>query len=36
MQVPKGEMKAFKDFLKTLGYPYWDESRNPAYQLFLG
>ncbi|HEY6897123.1 MAG TPA: threonine ammonia-lyase, biosynthetic, partial [Rhodocyclaceae bacterium] len=36
MQVPKGEMKEFKGFLKALGYQYWDESKNPAYKLFLG
>ncbi len=22
--------------LAEIGYPYWDESENPAYQLFLG
>ena len=36
MQVPKGDTKAFRAFLKNLGYRYWDESKNPAYQLFLG
>ncbi len=36
LQVPKKEMKAFRDFLSTLGYRYWDESQNPVYQLFLG
>ena len=36
MQVPKAEMKAFKSFLKTLGYRCWDETQNPAYKLFLG
>jgi threonine dehydratase len=36
MQVPKREMPAFRKFLKTLGYPYEDESANPAYRLFLG
>ena len=36
LQVPKKEMKAFREFLNSLGYRYWDESRNPAYQLFLG
>lgn len=36
LQVPKKEMKAFKEFLNSLGYRYWDESSNPAYQLFLG
>jgi threonine dehydratase len=36
MQVPKTDNKALKTFLDTLGYPYWDESDNPAYKLFLG
>lgn len=35
LQVPKKEMKAFREFLATLGYRYWDESENPVYQLFL-
>ena len=36
LQVPKKEMKVFREFLATLGYRYWDESNHPAYQLFLG
>ena len=36
MQVPKKEMAAFRQFLDALGFPYADESRNPAYRLFLG
>jgi len=36
MQVPPPEMKEFRAFLKNLGYRYWNESRNPAYRLFLG
>jgi len=36
MQVPPGEMKDFRAFLKNLGYRHWDESHNPAYRLFLG
>ena len=36
MQVPPQEKPAFRDFLKRLGYPYVDESKNPAYKLFLG
>jgi threonine dehydratase len=35
MQVPRGEMNAFRAFLKKLGYPCADETRNPAYRLFL-
>lgn len=36
MQVPPQEMKEFRAFLKNLGYRCWDESKNPAYRLFLG
>ncbi|UHL62853.1 threonine ammonia-lyase, biosynthetic [Paralcaligenes sp. KSB-10] len=35
IQVPPRDKKHFKDFLETLGYPYWNETDNPAYQLFL-
>ena len=35
LQVPKAEMKAFRDFLANIGFRSWDESHNPAYQLFL-
>jgi len=36
MQVPPNELSEFYDFLSKLGYPYWDETENPAYKLFLG
>ncbi|MBF2026720.1 MAG: threonine ammonia-lyase, biosynthetic, partial [Oscillatoriales cyanobacterium C42_A2020_001] len=36
MQVPPHEMQEWQAFLDTLGYPYWNESQNPAYHLFLG
>jgi threonine dehydratase len=36
MQVPRNEMREFRGFLTKLGYPCVDESRNPAYRLFLG
>ena len=36
MEVPPGEQTDFKAFLNQLGYRYWDESKNPAYKLFLG
>ena len=36
MQVPHRDKQALKTFLDKLGYRYWDESRNPAYRLFLG
>lgn len=35
MQVPQKEKPAFRKFLTALGYPYVDESDNPAYKLFL-
>ncbi len=36
MQVPPQEKQAFREFLKDLGYPYKEETDNPAYRLFLG
>ena len=36
MQVPPGEMRQFREFLRQLGYLHWDETRNPVYKLFLG
>jgi len=35
IQVPPADKKAFKAFLDGLGYPYWNETENPAYRLFL-
>ena len=35
LQVPAVENKAFDAFLKTLGYPYVEETNNPVYKLFL-
>jgi threonine dehydratase len=35
IQVPVIDNAAFERFLSTLGYPYWDESGNPVYRLFL-
>ena len=35
LQVPPADEAAFKGFLSTLGYPHWDETRHPAYRLFL-
>ncbi len=35
MQVPPSETDQWKLFLTGLGYRYWDESKNPAYRLFL-
>ena len=36
MQVPPDDTAEFEKFLANLGYPYWDETHNPAYKLFLG
>jgi threonine dehydratase len=35
IQVPPGEERAFRGFLERLGYASWDETANPAYELFL-
>lgn len=35
IQVPRKDSPKFRRFLKDLGYRHWDESRNPAYRLFL-
>jgi len=35
LQVPTAERRAFRRFLRELGYDYTDESRNPAYRYFL-
>jgi threonine dehydratase len=35
MQVPVADQLPFRNFLRQLGYRYWDESDNPAYRLFL-
>ena len=36
IQVPDGDLPAFSTFINQLGYPYIDETKNPAYRLFLG
>jgi threonine dehydratase len=36
IQVPAGDHPAFQQFLDQLGYPYVEETDNPAYRLFLG
>jgi len=36
MQVPPEDTAEFEVFLNNLGYPYWNETENPAYKLFLG
>jgi threonine dehydratase len=34
--VPEDERHLIPAALAEIGYPYWDESQNPAYKLFLG
>ena len=35
LQVPKTDNKVFAKFLAELGYPFVEETHNPAYRLFL-
>ncbi len=35
IQVSPEQKEEFQEFLDGLGYRYWNESRNPAYALFL-
>jgi threonine dehydratase len=35
LQVPDGELDRLQGFLRELGYPYEEESDNPAYRMFL-
>ena len=35
LQVPPSDKAAFDTFLKTLGYPYVEETANPVYRMFL-
>ena len=35
IQLPFGQKKAFRLFLEEVGYPYCNETENPAYRLFL-
>ncbi|MFC4279035.1 threonine ammonia-lyase, biosynthetic [Achromobacter aloeverae] len=35
IQVPPSDKKQFKTFLEEVDYPYWNETENPAYKLFL-
>ncbi len=34
--VQDTDLEEWKNFIKELGYPSWDETDNPAYKLFLG
>ncbi len=35
MQIPTAERKQLVSYLDELAYPYWEETDNPAYKLFL-
>ncbi|MGV6873344.1 threonine ammonia-lyase, biosynthetic [Pseudochelatococcus sp. B33] len=35
LQVSDKDRDTFEGFLNELGYPFWEETQNPAYQLFL-
>tara|TARA_Y100001960_G_scaffold307360_1_gene363587 strand:- start:2800 stop:4347 length:1548 start_codon:yes stop_codon:yes gene_type:complete len=35
LQVPEGKNEKLDTFLQELGYPWWDETDNTTYQLFL-
>jgi threonine dehydratase len=35
LQIPEAEHDQLRQYLDTLAYPYWEETDNPAYQLFL-
>ena len=35
LQVPAADERAFAGFLRTLAYPYVEESANPVYRLFM-
>ncbi len=35
IQVPRGDEPAFDGFLRSLAYPFVEETRNPVYGLFL-
>jgi threonine dehydratase len=36
LQVPDEEAVRLQEFLADVGYPYNEETDNPAYQMFLG
>ena len=35
IQVPEAERPRFVQYIRELGYPWCDETQNPAYQMFL-
>lgn len=36
LQIDPNDKEQFANSLNELGYPYWNETDNPAYKLFLG
>lgn len=36
LQLPRGQVGECRKSLDELGYEYWEETSNPAYQVFLG
>ena len=36
IQVPEEECDNFYEYLDDVGYPFWEETDNPIYPLFLG
>ncbi|MAD44059.1 MAG: threonine ammonia-lyase, biosynthetic [Oceanospirillaceae bacterium] len=35
LQVPEGKTDQLENFMDAVGYPWWDETDNTTYQLFL-
>jgi hypothetical protein len=35
IQVPEADQAALEDYLKGLGYTFWDETENTVYKRFL-
>jgi len=35
IQVPAEDEQRLQEFLQDLGYPWWEETSNPAYSMFL-
>jgi threonine dehydratase len=36
VQLPKGQRREFEQVLDKINFPYWEETTNRAYQLYLG
>ncbi|MCB1676110.1 MAG: threonine ammonia-lyase, biosynthetic, partial [Halioglobus sp.] len=36
LQVPAAQRRALERVLDRINYRYWEETDNPAYQLYLG